>query len=66
MVFSDGLAAISVFIEPLSANLDEGLARLGAIHVLKRRIDSHQAVVMGEVPALAVNLLGGGIERKAR
>lgn len=66
VVFSDGLASISVFLESAVAGVEDGTARVGAINVYRRRIDEFQAVVMGEVPAVAVRRLGEGIERRVR
>lgn len=66
VVFSDGLASISVFLEAAVAGVEDGVAKVGAIHVYRRRIDEFQAVVMGEVPAAAVRRLGDGIERRVR
>lgn len=65
VVFSDGLASISVFIEPGgSAGEQETTATLGPVNVYRRQIDEHRVVVMGEVPALAVRRIGEGIERR--
>ncbi len=66
VVFSDGLAAMSVFIEPAGAVVDAEVARVGAVHVYRRQIDGYQAVVMGEVPISAVRRLGEGIERRKK
>jgi sigma-E factor negative regulatory protein RseB len=67
VVFSDGLAAISVFIEPARATAAESaVSRMGAMHVYHRSMHDYQAVVMGEVPAAAVKRLGDGIERKVK
>jgi sigma-E factor negative regulatory protein RseB len=67
VVFSDGLAAISVFIEPAKATAAESaVSRMGAMHVYHRSMHDYQAVVMGEVPAAAVKRLGDGIERKVK
>lgn len=66
VVFSDGVAAISVFLEPLVESSEDGVTQVGPVHVYRRRIDGFQAVVMGEVPAAAVRRLGDGIERKVR
>ena len=65
VVFSDGLASISVFIEPGgSAGEQEATATLGPVNVYRRQIDEHRVVVMGEVPAIAVRRLGEGVERR--
>lgn len=66
VVFSDGLAAMSVFIEPVGAVVDAEVARVGAVHVYRRQVDGYQAVVMGEVPVSAVRRLGEGIERRKK
>lgn len=67
MVFSDGLANISVFIEPGGpAGEPEATAILGPVNVYRRQIDGHRVIVMGEVPAIAVRRLGDGIERRLK
>jgi sigma-E factor negative regulatory protein RseB len=67
VVFSDGLASISVFIEPggMAAG-QETTATLGPVNVFRRQVDQHRVVVMGEVPAIAVRRLGEGIERRRK
>ena len=65
VVFSDGLASISVFIEPGgSAGETETASTVGPVNVYRRQVGEHRLVVMGEVPALAVKRLGDGIERR--
>lgn len=56
LVFSDGLSAISVFIEPADADEDdsEGLTSRGAVNVYHKVVDKHLYNVVGEVPAKAV------------
>lgn len=54
LVFSDGLAAISVFIEPDVASRTEGEMRQGAMSIIGRRKDGYWLTVMGEVPVEAV------------
>jgi sigma-E factor negative regulatory protein RseB len=69
VVFSDGLATISVFIEPLSGPEDRkesGLSRMGAVNVYKRVVGDALAVVMGEVPVVSLIRLGDGIEARKR
>jgi sigma-E factor negative regulatory protein RseB len=63
-VYSDGLAALSVFISPLKSEaqaLEVGLQSLGAISVMKRVINGHLLVVMGDLPAAAVQHFADGI-----
>lgn len=67
VVFSDGLANISVFIEPGGpVGEPEATATLGPVNVFRRQIDGYRVVVMGEVPAIAVRRLGEGIERRLK
>ena len=51
-VFSDGLASVSLFIEPFdpSRHGAEKIAVMGATHSLTRRIGSFWVTAMGEVP----------------
>ena len=67
VVFSDGLASVSVFIEPGgTAGEQESTANLGPVNVFRRQVDQHRVVVMGEVPAIAVRRLGEGVERRRK
>jgi sigma-E factor negative regulatory protein RseB len=67
VVFSDGLASISVFIEPGgSTGETETASTVGPINVYRRQLGEHRLLVMGEVPALAVKRLGDGIEMRRR
>lgn len=64
MVYSDGLAAVSVFIEPLEnrQNLRTGLASMGAIHFYTREVANHRVTVVGEAPALSVQRIADAVE----
>lgn len=67
LVFSDGLAAISVFIEPLQADAPQpslGQFTMGALNVYKRIVGRHLLVLMGDVPAQALKKFGDGIEAR--
>lgn len=67
VVFSDGLASISVFIEPGGAGGEADVAStVGPLNVYRRQMGEYRLVVMGEVPALAVKRLGDGIERRRK
>jgi len=65
IVLSDGLAAVSVFIEPLAAKPSLGplgLSRQGAVNVYTRKLDSYLVTVVGEVPAESVKLIANTLE----
>jgi len=66
VVYSDGLAAVSVFIEPLDAARREamrtGLASVGAIHIYTREVANHMITVVGEAPAVSVQRIADAVE----
>lgn len=65
IVVSDGLAAVSVFIEPLGAREGQppaGLARHGALNVFVRHLGDHLVTAVGEVPAESVRRIAEGVE----
>jgi sigma-E factor negative regulatory protein RseB len=67
LVFSDGLASISVFIEPGGSAGETGtVSAVGPVNVYRRQSGEYRLVVMGEVPVLAVKRLGDGIERRRK
>jgi len=66
-VFSDGLAAISVFIDPSADPQPEtGLFKMGAVNVYKRLLGEYLVVVMGDVPHATLKRLGDGIEARRK
>jgi sigma-E factor negative regulatory protein RseB len=64
VVFSDGLASVSVFIEPLSsgAGAQEGISSQGAVNVSRRRIGDHLVTVLGEAPPACISRFAQAIE----
>jgi sigma-E factor negative regulatory protein RseB len=65
LVYSDGLAAVSVFIESLEGRSDPvrpGLASLGAIHIYRREVANHMVTVVGEAPAASVQRIANAVE----
>lgn len=64
VVFSDGLAAVSVFIEPVSKKTVPGLSSQGAVHVYTRIASDHQITVLGEVPKATVMQIGDAVSFK--
>ncbi len=64
MVYSDGLAAISVFIEPAGDGSVAGLGPVstGAINIYKRTLNGHVITALGEAPERAVRRIGDSIQ----
>jgi len=56
LVFSDGLSAISVFIEPADTDEDDvdGLTSRGEVNLYHKVVDKHLLTVVGEVPPRTV------------
>ena len=56
IVFSDGLSAVSIFIEPADEDEDdvEGLSNRGAVNLYHKIVDDHLITVVGEVPPRTV------------
>lgn len=66
-VFSDGLASISVFIEPLAdSKAEQATYSVGAINVYKRVSGRHLLTILGEVPMATLKRLGDGMESKRK
>lgn len=68
LIYSDGLAAISVFLEPMAGRAREEPSQfsVGAVNVYKRQVGDHQLIVMGDVPAVAIRHFGDGVEPRRR
>lgn len=67
MILTDGLASVSVFIEPYQQSLSDhqwqGANRSGSINLYGQRVDDYWVVVVGEVPAQSIHLLAQSISR---
>jgi sigma-E factor negative regulatory protein RseB len=66
MIFSDGLASISIFIEPLAkgARPKVGHTVVGATHFFALVNEGHQIMVIGEVPEAAVTQFSKAVSFK--
>jgi sigma-E factor negative regulatory protein RseB len=67
LVYTDGLATVSVFIDKQPQNTDAattGTSRMGAVHAFGTQVEDYQVTAVGEVPAVTVALIGGSISRK--
>ena len=63
MVFSDGLASVSLFIEPIKASESKliGGSSMGGINVFGVVQDDYQITVVGEVPAETVEYIAKAV-----
>ena len=62
VVYSDGLATVSLFIEPAVAASEqaEGLSRIGAASAYSTTVDDVMITAIGEVPTRTVELIARG------
>ena len=63
IVFSDGLATVSVFISPTSGNFSEGASEVGGSHAYGLIVDGYEITAMGEVPPATVRQIATGMQR---
>lgn len=66
MVYSDGLASVSVFIEKHEDQLPNliGASRMGAVNAFGRIVDDHHITAVGEVPQATVKMISESVEFK--
>ncbi|MDH5611375.1 MAG: MucB/RseB C-terminal domain-containing protein [Gammaproteobacteria bacterium] len=64
LAYSDGLASVSVFVEPAGAahKEQEGASMMGAMNAYRSHVDKHFVTVIGEVPARAVMQIAQSVE----
>jgi sigma-E factor negative regulatory protein RseB len=65
-VFSDGLAAVSLFLEPFDArrHTQEGVFASGATQTLTHRVQDWWLTAVGEVPAATLRAFAMSLERR--
>lgn len=65
-IFSDGLASVSIFVEPLDRQRHDKASSLslGATQTMTRQIDAYWITLMGEVPMTTLRLFAQGLEHK--
>lgn len=61
LVYSDGLAAVSVFIEPLPKKFQEGFMQQGAVNIYTRPLNNQLVTVLGEVPVATVKQIADSV-----
>ena len=67
LVYSDGLAVVSIFVEKkMSDSQSEihGLSRMGAVHAFGTMVNEYQITVVGEVPGATVDRMGMSVAMK--
>jgi sigma-E factor negative regulatory protein RseB len=66
LVFSDGLVAVSVFIEPVNAMPGQlsGAMRQGGLNVYTTKLDDHLVTALGEAPAVTVRQIAQSVARR--
>lgn len=66
LVFSDGIASVSVFIEPLTKGQRprKGHMLMGSTNMCANVIDGHQIIVVGEVPEMTVQSIAKAVSIK--
>jgi sigma-E factor negative regulatory protein RseB len=65
-VLSDGLAAVSVYIEKSTTDEQalQGESKMGSVNAYGRQISDYQVTVMGEVPSNTVKQIAEAVARK--
>lgn len=65
-IFSDGLASVSIFVEPFdrARHGKPASLSLGATQTMTRQLDAYWLTVMGEVPMATLQRFANGLERK--
>ncbi len=65
-IFSDGLASVSLFVEPFDRQRHEKETSMsmGATQSMSKQLGAYWLTVMGEVPAATLRLFASGLERK--
>ena len=65
LVYSDGLAGISIFIEPWAKQRSGALLQQGALNVVGKRLGDFWLTIVGEVPLPAIRQVADSIELTA-
>ena len=68
LIYSDGLASVSVYVEPIEAkaNLPAALASRGTLNIYSFSKESWRFTILGDVPAATVTAIAESIEPETR
>jgi sigma-E factor negative regulatory protein RseB len=61
MVYTDGLASLSIFIEKQSEETLRGSTSMGAVNAFIHILNSHSVTAIGEVPAITVQQIAESV-----
>jgi sigma-E factor negative regulatory protein RseB len=63
LVYSDGLAAVSVYIESVPEDIEQrpGMSRMGTTHAYSRMVGDLLITVVGDVPAITVQTIADSV-----
>ena len=61
MVYTDGLASLSVFIEKQTGQTQQGKTSMGAVNGFIRLLNNYSVTAIGEVPAVTVRLIAESV-----
>jgi len=64
IVYSDGLVAVSVFVEPAATVHPEGLLQQGGVNVFIRDVDGYTVTALGEAPAATIRQIANSVARR--
>lgn len=66
LVYSDGLVAVSVFVEPIAGVPGQaaGAVRQGGLNVFTVKLDDHLVTALGEVPSITVRQIAQSVSRR--
>lgn len=66
IVFSDGIASVSLFIEPIGKGMRPKMGHklMGSTNMCAHVVDGHQVIVVGEVPAATVQQISRSVSFK--
>ena len=68
LIYSDGLAAVSVYVESEGANSGQspGMSRLGTTHAYSRHAEDILITVVGDVPPVTVEFIAKAVAPASR
>ncbi len=61
MVYTDGLASLSVFIEKQANQSHRGKTSMGAVNAFIRVLNEYSVTAIGEVPAVTVQTMAESV-----